>query len=356
MKALRFHDRRDLRVERIGEPAPPGANEVLVQNSFCGICGTDLHEYAAGPIFIPVEPHPLTKAHAPQILGHEFSGRVVEVGASVSNVRAGDRVSIQPLVAPLDDPFAMRGYGQLADNLALIGLSWPWGGMAEYAVVPERNVARLPDAVSDEQGAMIEPAAVVVHAVDKGRIAAGYSVLVTGAGPIGALACLAASAAGATTILVSETNPARRERIREIGVVTAVFDPASPEGRHVVTAHTERGAGVDVAIECVGSDRALDTCIQSVRKRGTIVQVGLLTKPGMVDISALVTKDITLEGSWCYETTMWPRVIGLVASGKLPVERAISARIGLDDAVQSGFDVLLTPGAAALKILIATNA
>ncbi len=356
MKALRFHDRLDLRVEALREPGNPGPGEVLVQNSFCGICGTDLHEYAAGPIFVPVEPHPLTGAKAPQILGHEFSGRVIGIGPGVTSVAIGDRVSIQPVIAPLDDPFSRRGYPQLADGLALVGLSWAWGGMAEQAIVPEHNVAKLPDNVTDEQGAMIEPAAVVVHAIDKGRVAAGSSVLVTGAGPIGALACLAASAAGATTILVSETNPARRERIRELGVVTDVFDPQSPDARRAIAVHTEGGRGVDVAVECVGHGQALATCIESVRKRGTIVQVGLLTKPAMVDVSALVTKDITLEGSWCYQTTMWPRVIGLVASGKLPVERVISARIGLDEAIGRGFKTLTTPGTASLKILIATNA
>lgn len=355
MKALRFHARRDLRIESIASPGALGPNDVLVRNSFVGICGTDLHEYAAGPIFIPVEPHPVTGQHGPQVLGHEYSGRVVEVGEAVTSVRPGDRVSIQPLIAPQNDFYRRRGYAQLADGLALVGLSWPWGGMAEQSVVPEENLARLPDAVSDEQGAMIEPAAVAVHAVDKGRVAAGNSVLVTGAGPIGALVCLAASAAGATTILVSEPNPARRERVMQLGCVTEAFDPASPSAAAAIAAHTEGGHGVDVAIECVGNDAALATCIGLVRKRGTIVQVGLLVKPGLVDVSALVTKDITLEGSWCYETTMWPRVIGLVASGKLPVERAISARIGLDDAVRHGFEVLTAPNAAALKILIQTN-
>jgi (R,R)-butanediol dehydrogenase / meso-butanediol dehydrogenase / diacetyl reductase len=357
MKALRFHAKGELRIEDIANASRLAPGEVRVRNSFCGICGTDLHEYLAGPIFIPVEPHPVTRTQAPQILGHEFSGRVVEVGSEVSTVVPGDRVSIQPLVAPADDFFTRRGQGQLANGLALVGLSWPWGGMAEEAVVPEGNVFRLPDSVTDEQGAMIEPAAVVVHAVDKGRISAGCSVLVTGAGPIGALACLAAAAAGATTILVSETNPKRRERSRELGVVTEVIDPASPgaAGR-AIAAHTEGGYGVDVALECVGHELALGTCIEAVRKRGTIVQVGLLVKPGLVDISALVTKDITLQGSWCYETTMWPRVIGLVASGKLPVERAISARVGLNDAVRGGFEVLTQPGAAALKILIQANA
>lgn len=355
MKALRFHAARDLRIEEVAAPEQLGPKDVLLRNAFVGICGTDLHEYLAGPIFIPRTPHPFTGAMAPQILGHEYSGTVLAVGAEVRRVRPGDRVAIQPAIAPAEDVFTKRGFGQLADGLGLVGLSWPWGGMAERSLVREDNVARLPDNVSDEQGAMIEPAAVVLHAVDKGRVRAGHSVLITGAGPIGALACLAAHAAGATRILVSETNPARRARIRDMPVVTAAFAPDTPEAAEAIAAHTEDGRGVDVAIECVGHEKALGTCIDLVRKRGTIVQVGLLVKPGLVDVSALVTKDITLEGSWCYETTMWPRVIELVASGRLPVEQVISHRITLDEAIAGGFDQLTAPGSAAMKILINTQ-
>lgn len=355
MKALRFHARKDLRIEDVPPPEDIGPHDVLLRNAFVGICGTDLHEYLAGPIFIPTTPHPHTGAVAPQILGHEYSGRVLALGRAVRGLSIGDRVAVQPAIAPRDDLYTRRGYGQLAAGLGLVGLSWPWGGMAELSLVRAENVARLPDDVSDEQGAMIEPAAVVLHAVDKGRVRAGQSVLITGAGPIGALACLAASAAGATRILVSETNPARRARIKEIGVVTEVFAPETPEAAAAIAAHTEGGLGVDVAIECVGHEKALGTCINLVRKRGTIVQIGLLVKPGLIDVSSIVTKDITLEGSWCYETTMWPRVIELVASGRMPVERVISHRISLDEAVSAGFEVLTAPGSAAMKILINTQ-
>ena len=356
MKALRFHAKRDLRIDDIAPPPEPGPKEVLLRNAYVGICGTDLHEYMAGPIFIPTEPHPLTGAKAPQILGHEFSGHVVAIGSEVTSVKVGDRVSVQPLIAPADDFYTKRGMGQLAVELALVGLSWNWGGMGEMSLVPEANVALLPDNVTDEQGAMIEPAAVVLNAVDKAGIGAGYSVLVTGAGPIGALACLAASAAGATTILVSEPNAARRKLIMELGVVTEAFDPTSPGAARAIAARTEAGQGVDVALECVGHDAAVGLCIEATRKAGTIVQVGLLVKPGQVDISTIVTKDITYKGSWCYPTTMWPRVIGLVASGKMPVEKAMSNKIALSSAVKEGFEVLTTPGASAMKILIRTDA
>ncbi|WP_191059413.1 zinc-binding dehydrogenase [Geminicoccus harenae] len=356
MRALRFHGAKDLRVDDVAPPDRPGPGEVVLAPRWCGICGTDLHEFMAGPIFIPTSADPFTGAKAPQILGHEFSAKVLATGEGVTSVVAGDRVAVQPLVAPPDDFYARRGFGQLSSKLGLVGLNWPWGGFGEQALVREANVAKLPDEVTDEQGAMIEPAAVVVHAVDKGKVQAGSSVLITGAGPIGALAALAASAAGATRIIVSETNPLRRERIRELGVVDDVVDPQDQGTLQRIAGQTEAGQGVDVAIECVGHAGALDTCIHAVRKRGTIVQVGLSVAPGTVDISALVTKDITLEGSWCYPLTLWPRTISLVASSKLPVERILSDKVGLDEAVGRGFDVLTRPGSDKLKILVSAAA
>ena len=183
--------------------APPG--EVLIRNRFVGIRGTDLHEYAYGPIFIPVEPHPFTKAQAPQILGHEFGGVVEAIGAGVTSVKAGDRVSVQPLIMPrVGDYYAERGLFHLSSELALAGLSWPWGGMAEYATLNEYNVQAIPDAMSDEEAALVEPTAVAVYACDRGDVKAGNSVFITGAGPIGQLTLLAARAAGAAQLFLSD--------------------------------------------------------------------------------------------------------------------------------------------------------
>src|SRR5579872_3609631 len=118
MQALRFHAARDLRVEDIGKPDSPAPGQVLVKNRFVGICGTDLHEYSYGPIFIPVEPHPFTKARGPQILGHEYGGIIEAVGAGVTSVLPGDRVSVQPLIMPRSgDYFAARGLYHLSTQL-----------------------------------------------------------------------------------------------------------------------------------------------------------------------------------------------------------------------------------------------
>ena len=199
MKAVRFHTKRDIRVEDI---APPSnrlePNQVLIKPIVCGICGTDLHEYIAGPIITPKTPHVYTRAVLPQILGHEFSAAVVDTGSAVRHVKAGDRASIMPLITPRDDYFAKRGLYHLSDKMAAVGLSWQWGGMGEYAVVNDYNVMPIPPSLSDVQGAMIEPGAVALYGVDRGGVRAGSSVLVSGAGPIGALTMLAARAAGMT--------------------------------------------------------------------------------------------------------------------------------------------------------------
>ena len=352
MKALRFHGRRDLRVEDVPDPSSLGADQLIVKPSVCGICGTDLHEYAAGPLIVPTAPHVFTGAKLPQILGHEFAGEVVEVGADVTHVRRGDRVSIQPQVFPADDYYARRGLGHLSDRNATIGLSWGWGGMGQYAVVNGYNATRLPHDVDDVQGAMIEPAAVAVYAVERGRVTPGSTVLVAGGGPIGVLTAMAAQLAGAARVYVSEPNAARRAAIETLDLGLACLDPGESDMLAALKRGTEDGVGVDVAFECVGNERAFETCVSAVRRRGTVVQVGLHLGRASVEPTVWALKDISIEGVVCYPVTIWPRMIRLIQSGRFPVERLVSTRVPLESAVQDGFAPLLGGKTAALKILI----
>lgn len=354
MKAARFHGKRDVRVETVAEPAHDrlGPHDVVIRNRFCGICGTDLHEYASGPIFIPTEPHPYTKAQLPQVLGHEYGGTVVAVGAEVTNVAPGDRVSVQPLVSPRDDYFGRRGQYQLSDKLGIIGLMWPWGGMAEYSLVNDYNVFRMPDTVTDEQAALIEPTAVVVYAADRGGVKPGSSVLITGAGPIGQLQVLAARAAGASQIFLSDTNDNRLAMARQILPDIVTLNPKSDNVVEAIRESTEGNVGVDVALECVGAEAALATCIDAVRRQGVVVQVGLHVGKPAVDGFTVTFKDIDVRGSWCYSTLMWPRVASMIGTGILPAEKVVTRRIRLDDVVDQGFEALLSPAGQELKILI----
>jgi len=339
MKALRFYGSKDLRVEDVAAPKICGPRQVIVKVAWCGICGTDLYEYATGPIFMPRQ----------QILGHEFSGTVVEVGSGLKDYREGDRVTVQPLLTPGDDYYSVRGLSHLSEPSAFVGIrDWAWGGMGEYAVLNDYNIFKLP--VSDEQGALVEPAAVTLYAVDNSGLQAGNTVLISGAGAIGALTVLSVNAAGASQIFVAEPNPARRKFIESWGLCAGVFDPITEDVPARIRKQTT--VGVDVAIECAGNANSLAACLHSVRRQGTVVQVGLPTATCNIDLQLLVIKDLTLRGSFCYPIYSWPRVIGLIAAGKFPVEKTITSRVGLDAAVPDGFEVLTAPETDRLKILI----
>ena len=354
MKAVRFHAAKDIRVEDVAAPAKKlGAHDVLLKPIITGICGTDLHEYIAGPIVTPQSPHVYTGAKNPQILGHEFSAVVADKGSAVSNVKAGDRVSIQPLVSPRDDYYGRRGLYHLSEKMGCVGLSWDWGGMAEYAVVNDYNVAVVPQGVSDVQAAMIEPAAVAVYAVDRGGVTSGSTVLVSGLGPIGALTLLAARAAGAAVIFVSEPNAYRRTLAKQLVPSAICLDPAKDDVVQFIKDSTEEGVGVDVALECVGLESSLNTCAASVRRQGKVVQTGLHMKPASIDAMLWALKDITVEATWCYPVQCWPRIIRMVEAGLFPIEKICTAQISADDVVNKGFDALLDKSVNHMKILVA---
>jgi (R,R)-butanediol dehydrogenase/meso-butanediol dehydrogenase/diacetyl reductase len=355
MKAVRFHGAKDIRVEDVAEPSGDLAHDdVLIAPIVTGICGTDLHEYIAGPIVTPQEPHIFTGATNPQILGHEFSAKVLAVGSGVSHVEAGDRISVQPLLSPRNDYYGKRGLFHLSPSMGCVGLSWAWGGMAEKAVIKDYNAQPVPDNLSDEQAAMIEPAAVALYGVDRGGVTAGSTVLVSGAGPIGALTVLAAHAAGAATIIVSEPNPNRRRIIKDIAPYAHVIDPRSSDLAAIVADLTEEGVGVDVALECVGMEASLNACVHAVRRQGKVVQVGLHMKPASIDAMLWALKDISVEATWCYPTQIWPRIARMIAAGTFPVEKVITARIAAEDVVAKGFEALLDPAGEHLKILVTT--
>jgi len=354
MRALRFHGARKLSAEDVPEPGAPGPGEVLLRPLMCGICGTDLHEYTDGPIVTPASPHPLTGAELPQTLGHEFSALVVETGPDVTHVRAGDLCTVMPLIYCGRCHECVRGQGHLCRTMACTGLSSAWGGLADLAIVSASQVVPVPGTMTPRQAALIEPAAVAAYGVDRGRLEPGQNVLITGAGPIGSLAALYALAAGARQVVISEPDPARRARAAGLGaglgeVVTA--DPAAESVTDIVTELTG-GVGADVAVECAGHESALNLCIDAVRPAGTVVQTALHIRPAAIRAQTLAVKDLTLAGTWCYPVHDFPRIVGLVAAGRLPVERVISSVVPLEAAVSQGFERLITRGTGEVKVLI----
>jgi (R,R)-butanediol dehydrogenase/meso-butanediol dehydrogenase/diacetyl reductase len=354
VRAARYYGKGDIRVEDVATAQVRAPDDVLVEVAYCGICGTDLHEYAVGPIVTPTSPHPLTGVTLPQTLGHEFSAKVVEVGAAVRDVRVGDRVAIMPAIVCGRCRYCRRGQGHLCVQFACTGLSAETGGLAQYAVVKEYQAARLPDEVSDLEGAVIEPAAVAAYGVERAGVTGGDVVLVTGAGPIGILSAMYASAAGASAVIISEPNK-NRSTLAERLDIGHVVDPTTGALDDLVGELTG-GDGVDLAIECSGTTPGLSSCVVKTRKRASIVQTGLHTKPATLDAMALSEKDLTLYGSWCWNMTDWPRIIRLVATGQYPVAKAVTSEIALDDVVSKGFDTLIDPQGDQLKVLVRSAA
>lgn len=349
MKAVRFHGRKDLRVEDIDEPEA-GPGEVKLKVDWCGLCGTDLHEYTAGPIFVPTEdaPHPVTGGKAPVVMGHEFSGRVVTCGEGVTQVAEGDSVAVEPLVRDNTCPACRDGNYNVCDNVGFHGLSGGGGGLAEYTVVPEYMVHRLPDGMSTETGALIEPIAVGWHAVHQSHFRAGQTALVVGAGPVGLVTLLALKAMGARWVAVSELAEARKKKAEELGA-NLILDPREHNVADELREHT--GGGVDVAFECTGTTTTLTTAIDSVRQHGTVCNIAIWEGSSELRPNDLVFKESSLTASLAYAHD-YPAVLAAVHDGRIDARQLITARIVIDDVVQGGFDELITNKNDHVKILV----
>lgn len=343
MLAARLHGNQDLRVEEMPEPGAPPPGQVRVAPVWCGICGTDLHEYLHGPLYTPAE-------SLPQVIGHEFSAVVAEAGDGVDRPRPGDRVAVLPHVFCGECYYCVRGRQGLCANLRLTGVTWPWGGLAGQAVVPAYQAVALPDGVSFEQGAVLEPLATVVHGVERSGLRPGGSVLITGAGPIGQLAVLVCRAANAGSIFVSEPQPSRRGLAERLGV-TAALDPGTHDVAAEVLERTD-GLGADCAIECSGSQPGLDACVASVRRAGTVAVIAIHLGPRTVQPEGWVWRDLTLAGVWSFKFYDTPRILAQIAAGTLPVERIVTSKIDIHDLVPAGIERLADPAGDQVKILV----
>ncbi|NLU71423.1 2,3-butanediol dehydrogenase [Streptomyces sp. HNM0575] len=349
MRAARFHRQGDIRIEDIPEPSVlPGTVKIRVE--WCGICGTDLHEYLDGPVFCPPpgEPHPMTGESSPVVLGHEFAGTVADVGAWVDDLSLGERVVVEPRIVCRTCPPCLAGHHNSCRQAATIGLAGGGGGLAEYIVVERDLVFPIGD-MPAEVGALIEPLAVAYHAVGRAECAPGARAAVFGAGPIGLLIVTVLKATGAGHISVVEPSAARRQLARDAGA-DLVVDPGGEDVDERIRESTG-GGGVEVAFECAGADSVLAGCISAVKARGTVVNVAIRAHPATLDMLPLVLKEVQLVGTVCYAGDHQP-VIDLLREGKLPVEQFITKRIDLEDLVAEGFQTLLNGTGDQVKILV----
>lgn len=337
MKSVRWYEAKDLRVEEIAEPTIQ-AGKVKIKVEWCGICGSDLHEYAAGPIFIPVgTPHAVSKDVAPVVMGHEFSGQVVEVGDGVDNVKVGDRVVVEPILACGTCPACQKGKYNLCESLGFHGLSGGGGGFSEYTMVGAKWVHKLPDELSYEQGALVEPSAVALHSVRLSKLKAGDKAVVFGTGPIGLLVIEALKAAGAAEIYAVELSPERRAMALELGA-TKVLAPSSCDV--VAEIHKLTNGGADVAFEVTGVPVVLQQAIDSTSFEGETIIVSIWEKAAAIQPNNIVLKERNVKGIIAYRD-IFPAVMELMKQGYFAGERLITKRIKLDQIVEEGFETLI---------------
>lgn len=350
MKAARFYDRGDIRIEDIPEPeVTPGT--VGIKVAWCGICGTDLHEFMEGPIFIPPcgHPHPISGESAPITMGHEFSGVVYAVGDGVDDIEVGQHVVVEPYILEDDVPTGPGDNYHLSKNMNFIGLGGRGGGLSEKIAVKRRWVHPISNKIPLDQAALIEPLSVGHHAYVRSGAKAGDIALVGGAGPIGLLLSAILKAKG-LTVIITELSAKRKEKAKESGVADYILDPSEVDVVSEVMKITN-GGGVDVAFECSSVNKVLDTLVAAVKPTGVIVIVSIWSHPASINVHSVVMKELDVRGTIAYVNDH-QETIKLVEEGKINLELFITQRIQLDDLISQGFETLIHNNESAVKIIV----
>ncbi|KAI0429523.1 dehydrogenase [Xylaria sp. FL1042] len=358
MRALRYYGARDLRLEEDLPEPKCDSMQVKIQPAFVGICGTDLHEYES-QTFIPKPgaPHPLSNESAPVTLGHELSGTIVEIGSDVSrsaDLKVGDRVAVLPLLYCRTCVPCREGFPNCCVTIGFLGLSGCGGGLSDYVCVPPEVVFKLPDSISLEVGALVEPLAIAWHAVNTSGIMAGQASLVYGAGPIGLaiIQCLKAIDAG--HIIAVEVAPRRQQFAKQFGA-THVLDPTCVDVIREARELTG-GYGPPIAFDCAGVPSSPDSATKAVCARGTVVNVATWGKSIPFNPNNLLLQEKKYVGSLGYQLDDFGHVIDALKTGRLRPESMITSKISIDRVAEDGFEALVNEKDKHVKILVDLSA
>jgi L-iditol 2-dehydrogenase len=317
---------RESHLEMADVPQPEvGPRDVLVRVQACGICGSDIHGYDGSS----------GRRIPPLVMGHEAAGEVAAVGADVTRFRAGERVTFDSMIWCGECRYCKSGQTNLCDNRQVLGVSCGdyrrHGAFAEYVVVPEHIVYHVPDEVSPEMAAMVEPVSVAVHAVSLAQPGQDETAVVVGTGMIGLLVVQAIRAAGCERVIAVDIDDDRLDVARQLGATETIRgDQADPVGR---IRELTGGHGADVSFEVVGATEPLRTAIESLRKGGRVVIVGNISPKVELPLQAVVTRELTLYGS-CASANDYPRCMELMARGAIDVRPLISAVAPLTEGPQ----------------------
>ena len=313
----------------------PSAGEVLIKVARAGLCGTDLHIYQG---------HMDQRVQIPLVMGHEMCGEIVETAKDAA-FTVGDRVVVEPTVACGVCAACRRGHRHVCQNLNFLGIDSA-GAFQAFWNAPIHRLHRVPDALDDDAGALIEPLAVAVHDVRRAKVALGDRAVVIGGGPIGMLVAMAARLDGAE-VVIAEVNPFRLAKAEALGF--AVVNPLATD----LIAYTEdwtEGAGADLVFEVSGSAPGAEVMTALARVRGTIVLVGVHAEPPPVDLQRFFWRELHLVACRVYEPIDFERAIRLASSGAIDIKALVTNTLPLDDAAK-GFEQMAA-GGEVVKVLL----
>lgn len=314
--------------ELVDVPVPTlEPNEVLVKVKSVGVCGSDLHGYTGHT----------GRRIPPLIMGHEATGEVVSVGKAVTSWSLGSRVATQTVTFCGRCPQCLSGQRSLCENRLIMGMSAP-GAYAEYVKWPAASLSRLPDSLSYEHGALVEPLSIAVHAVGLVHIRPYDSAMIVGAGPIGLLTLAVLRLTGVNMIAVSDTSDARLEIARSLGAQVTI-NPTRQNPREAVNQFTG-GSGVDITFEAVGFSTTALQSLEVTRSKGTVIWIGNSQRMIEIDMQAIVTRELRVFGSYGMSAEEFERSIQMLADGRIPAETLINRRAVLSEGPEL-FDQLL---------------
>lgn len=377
MRALAYFGQKDIRfTDELPEPVISADDDLLIDIAWCGICGTDLHEYTDGPIFFPEDGHThnISGNGLPQAMGHEMAGVVSKIGPGVQGFEVGDHVVVEPTSTCLDryrfpnskhsgeEPCAAckRGLYNICSHLGLCGVGVQSGGFSERVVMNQKHVIKIPKHIPLDVAALVQPLAVSWHAIRISGLTAGKSALVVGGGPIGLGTILALQAYGASKIVVSEPAKNRRELAKLMGA--EVFDPTEWE-EHEAVEYLRKvapgGDGFDYSFDCSGLPVTFRASVHALTFRGTAVNVSIWGHKPIDYFPMDVTyQEKVITGSMCYTMDDFKSVLKAIVDDVIEIERAkhmITGKVRIEDGFEHAIMKLLTHKEQTIKILLTPN-
>uniref|UniRef100_A0A3Q3XAS7 Sorbitol dehydrogenase n=1 Tax=Mola mola TaxID=94237 RepID=A0A3Q3XAS7_MOLML len=305
-----------------------GDLHVLIQMHSVGICGSDVHYWQHGQIGD-------FKVTKPMVLGHEAAGRVVKVGSAVRHLKVGDRVAIEPGVPRDMDEYFKTGQYNLSPTIFFCATPPDDGNLCRFYTHNANFCYKLPDNVTYEEGALIEPLSVGIHACRRAGVTLGSTVLICGSGPIGLVCLLVAKAMGASQVVITDLDPQRLSKAKELGADFELVVKKGDETKKLAERVEDMlGAQPHVAIECSGAESSIQTAIYATRPGGVVVLVGLGAEMVTLPLLNAAVREVDIRGVFRYRNT-WPMAIAMLASGQVNVKSLVTHRFPLEQTGQA---------------------